>query len=79
MGTDNDQRVLKKVTQAAKRAGIDEVYVYYNMRKDWWDVTLYFWEGDSILRGDYHMDSIIDDADVVVEKAIENAKRGYND
>ncbi len=70
---ENDKRIHKKVTEAGKRAGIDEVYSLYNMQKDWWDIVVYFWKDDKMARGEYHMDSIIDDADAVIAKAVESA------
>jgi hypothetical protein len=71
---DRDKRIQAKLVEAAKRAGIDEVYSLYNMKRDWWDVTVYFWGDRGILRGEYHMDSIVDDADTVITRCIMDAK-----
>lgn len=73
-----DKVIQKKLDEAAKKAGIDEVYSLYNFKKDWWDVTVYIWHNNQIVRGEYHMDSIIDDADAVIARAVESAKRGQH-
>lgn len=71
---DTEKIIHKKVTEAGKRAGLDEVYSLYNAQKDWWDIVVYYWDDDHIVRGESHMDSVIEDADEVIARCLMNAK-----